>query len=158
MNIRLATLDDSTAINALYSYLNPNVLRESTLQSIRDAINAVHVYIIVMEDEDIMCEDTGHIIGSGCFNEIIQPSVFQKKAFVDDFVLHPAARGKGYGKKLYSALEEEARRRGFSRLIYTVGVGEHRTAMRKLHAKMGHRVRAHAVKRDDTNFYDHELM
>ena len=157
MNIRLATSNDIEAINALYAYLNPGDPRVTTPQSIQAAIDATHVYFIVMEDFDIETPDTSHIVGTGCLNEIVQPSQIQRKGFLDDFVLHPVVRGKGYGEKLYFALEQEARRRGYRLLNYTVGQGEKRAAMRRLHSKMGHLIRAHATLGDETNYYEHNL-
>lgn len=158
MKIRPATQDDVEALYALYAYYNyhPGVPRDSTRQSIQAAIGAAHVYFIVLEDENISTDDTGHIVGAMCFNEIVHPSQPKRKGFVDDGVVHPAARNRGYAEQLYLALESEARRRGFARFIFTASPTK-RVAMTKVHARMGHPIRAHAIDPDDTNYYDHEL-
>ena len=134
--IRKATTDDAAAIAAIY---NPFILdttvtfEETPLSAVEMAariasIAATHPWLVDAEGSSIR----GYAYASpwkarSAYRHCAECTIY----------LAPAARGRGIGTALYSALVEELRRRGFHALLG--GIAQPNEASVALHEKLGFR-------------------
>lgn len=144
--LRTAHVEDINAINELYMCLHDHHIPSH--EFIAAAIQSPNHYLIVVEKEGI------GIVGSVCMTEMIEPSGV-REGYINSLIIHPSQRRFGYGALLFNALEEEAKRRGCQRMIFTSGAW--RKEALQFHKARGYRIRAHALYEGDTNFFEKDL-
>lgn len=70
----------------------------------------------------LIAEDDGKIIGFACLSVTMGPGI-RKNAYLEDFVVDSAARGKGIGSALWDAMQDWAAEKGCQKLEFTCGNG-----------------------------------
>lgn len=148
--VRLAIHQDIQAIDELYTQLNPKHTPSCDL--ISEAIRSDATTLLVLEEKQL--DGSIQIVGSASMSEIIQPSGC-KEGYINDLIVEPSRRRCGYGKMLFEELEKIARDRGYSRTMFTSGTW--RTEAQKFHIALGYKIRAHALEKGDTNFFEKKL-
>jgi GNAT superfamily N-acetyltransferase len=71
----------------------------------------------------------GEVVGFAHHREFARPSSGKRGLYLDDLFTEPAARGKGVGRALISALGEMARGRGYNKVRWITAEDNH-TAQR----------------------------
>lgn len=95
----------------------------------------------------LLATDDGKILGMATLS-ITMGAGIRKNAYLEDFVVSAAARGKGTGSALWEAMLNWAREKGATNLEFTSGHG--REAAQKFYQNRG-------AKIYDTNFFRKEL-
>jgi N-acetylglutamate synthase-like GNAT family acetyltransferase len=148
--IREATEQDIPLIDAdLYPYLHDGHVPSESY--IRMVINAPD-YILVVVDSGTYGKRK--LVGAATLHVIIQGSR-GLKGYIDDLVILPAERRKGYGKMLFFFLEQAARQQGCSHVFFTSAPW--RESANEFHRALGYTLRAEAVKDGGTNYYEKKL-
>lgn len=70
----------------------------------------------------------------------------EQRAFIYDFMIEPALRGRGYGAQALAALETELRRRGVKRIM--LNVFGHNQVARRLYERAGYGIVAIHMQKD----------
>lgn len=70
----------------------------------------------------LIAEDDGKIIGFACLSVTMGPGI-RKNAYLEDFVVDSAIRGKGIGSALWDAMQDWAAEKGCQKLEFTCGNG-----------------------------------
>ena len=76
----------------------------------------------------------------------VDVSETEQRAFIYDFVIEPAFRGKGYGKQALEALETELRPKGVRRIL--LNVFGHNQVARHLYERSGYGMVAITMQKD----------
>lgn len=66
-------------------------------------------------------------------------SRFDEFFYIDRIIIDPKAHGKGYGRLLYTNFEQEARKRGYPRLVCEVNTKPDNPGSHKFHEAQGFR-------------------
>ncbi|MBI3626676.1 GNAT family N-acetyltransferase [Candidatus Uhrbacteria bacterium] len=134
MLIRLAQSQDLPAIMALFHHLSPNY--QDNPEAIKKSLahGATEVFVL---------EENGVVVGTATNSYRAVPSAGEA-AYLDDMVVDPSQRGKGFGEELCRHCIQAARQKGCIRIELTTHTD--RVAANKLYQKMGFKLR-------DTNCY-----
>lgn len=148
--IRRARELDITAIN---EELYPHLHNDHTCSQghIRAVIRSSDYVLLVV---DVGTVDAPKLVGAATLHLITQASR-GRKGYIDDLVVIPSEREKGYGRKLFECLEEYARCQGATQIFYTSAPW--RGAANEFHLALGYTLRARAVKKNGTNYYEKKL-
>ena len=151
MIIRKATPEDISTIDDLYKNIDPN--HKSSVYFLQEFLQLPHCFMaVVVEDETE--KDPGSIVGTCCFVELLQPSL-QKDAYMHDFRVRRDKQRQGYGRAVFTAIEEEARRRGCVRIIFT---SKPRRGMEEVYVRWGYEKIAAAHGDNGTNLFEKRLL
>lgn len=150
--IRAATEADIQAIDeTLYPHLHDEHV--SSKEYIR--------MVIVSPDYVLAVADVGNaqaplLVGTATLHCIIQGSM-GPKGYIDDLVVVPSYRRKGYGERMFQYLEDVARQRyGIGKIFYTSS--PRRQAANQFHITLGYRLRAIAIdEKSGTNYFEKDL-
>ncbi|WP_421882571.1 GNAT family N-acetyltransferase [Pacificispira sp.] len=85
--------------------------------------------------EGLVVERDGALIGLAHYREMPRPSRAQKMGFLDDLFVDPAARGGRVGEKIFDALREICRQRGWKMMRWLTQ--DHNYAARTLYDRVG---------------------
>lgn len=135
MNIRPARPDDAQAIAAIY---NPYI-RDTTITFEYDQVSAQEMAeriarIQARFDWLVIEDEAGKVVGYAYYGPFRERKAFDCTVETSLY-LDQAVTGRGYGKKLYCALLEAIRSRGFREVIGCLALPN--AASEALHEKLG---------------------
>jgi phosphinothricin acetyltransferase len=141
--IRSATVDDATSICGIYNhYVKTAVI---TFEEIPVSINEMEgrIRTVLSKYPWLVWEEEGEILGYAYINKWRDRSAYRYSA-EDSIYIKDGAQGRGIGKKLLSALLEEARKAGIHTLVALIAMPNEQSAA--MHEKFGFKKAAEFVE------------